>query len=102
MHDAPRWAANKAVEVHTVHRASPDNENVHTVHRAPPDNENVHTVHRASPDNENVHAVHRAPPDKENQEGKQERYSRISSKISVEKSGIQNLSRISTEMTTVV
>jgi hypothetical protein len=37
--------------------------------------------------------VHRASPDKENQEGKQERYSRISSKISVEKTGIQNLNK---------
>jgi len=53
LYDAPRWAANKAVEVHTVHRALPD---------------------------------------KENQEGKR-RYGRISSKISVEKNGNQNLSK---------
>jgi len=52
LYDAPRWAASKAVQVHTVHRASPD---------------------------------------KENLEGKQERYSRNSSKISVGKTGIQNL-----------
>jgi hypothetical protein len=46
LYDAPKWAAHKAVEVHAVRTASPD---------------------------------------EENQEGKQERYSRISSKISVEK-----------------
>jgi len=54
LYDAPRWAAHKAVEVHTVNRASPD---------------------------------------KEYQDGKQERYSSTSSKISVERTGIQNLSK---------
>jgi hypothetical protein len=64
VYDAPRWAAHRAVEVHTVHRASTD---------------------------------------KENQEGKQERYSRISSKISVEKNWNSKFAqRISREMTTMV